>query len=265
MQEIVDLVGNSSELARRANVSRTAVEKWRKGMSEPSRDNLIALANAANVSVLWIVTGQGEMLSSSKPDSGRRARTGFEEPGPSRPYGDAQDGEKTKPAPPGLQSGRKAGAAKRPQPPLMQNVTTNNPDFVYIPCLNAAFSANAFISPENEVSENYLALRKDWARRTLQLDPTDLALINAPGDSMEPTIRSGDTLLVNTAATQFNNDGIYVLEQNGAMFIKRVQVLFDKSVTIKSDNPAYSEQTLSKQDALSIHIVGIVCWIGRPC
>lgn len=52
---------NVSEAARRARVSDSAIHTWLAGTSEPGRDKLVALAKAANVSVHWLATGEGEM------------------------------------------------------------------------------------------------------------------------------------------------------------------------------------------------------------
>lgn len=56
---ICEMVGGSAELARRAGLSRRVVDKYVAGGSDPSRQRLIRLAQAAGVSLQWLATGEG--------------------------------------------------------------------------------------------------------------------------------------------------------------------------------------------------------------
>lgn len=51
--------------------------------------------------------------------------------------------------------------------------------------------------------------------------PESLRFIHAYGDSMAPTLNSGDVLLVDTGAKDIDIDGIYVLRAHGRLFVKR--------------------------------------------
>src|SRR5579875_3814761 len=46
-------------LARAAGVSPSAFRKWLKGEAEPSRERLVALADAAHVGIAWLARGEG--------------------------------------------------------------------------------------------------------------------------------------------------------------------------------------------------------------
>ena len=100
--------------------------------------------------------------------------------------------------------------------------------------------------------------------RALGVDPQGLALISARGDSMEPAIRAGDLLLIDTSVDQVEDDAIYVLVMDGHLVVKRLQRFVGGAVSVKSDNAAYVEQTLSAEE-LSTYatITGRVRWIGR--
>lgn len=54
--------GNYSEFARAIGVSQPSLTRWIKGEADTSRTNLIKIAEAANVSVEWLITGNGEMM-----------------------------------------------------------------------------------------------------------------------------------------------------------------------------------------------------------
>lgn len=75
---LADQAGSASALARMAGVSESVVRKWRGGTSEPSRPNLIALARATDVSLAWLVAGEGPMHL-SKQDVRSTQSGGIEE------------------------------------------------------------------------------------------------------------------------------------------------------------------------------------------
>ncbi len=50
---------SADRLARAVGVSPSAFRKWLKGEAEPSRERLVALAEAAGVSIAWLARGQG--------------------------------------------------------------------------------------------------------------------------------------------------------------------------------------------------------------
>lgn len=107
---------------------------------------------------------------------------------------------------------------------------------------------------------NRLAFRRDWLRDE-GLDAAHLAAIRARGDSMEPTIQSGDTLLIDMRVTTPRTDGIYIIEQDGGLSAKRIQRAPDGTLYIRSDNPAYLDFTVNKETP--INIIGRLAWFGR--
>lgn len=64
MEQLVEMVGGRAQLAAKSGLSRSVIDKYLQGASEPSRPRLVALANAGPVSVAWLATGEG---SASKP------------------------------------------------------------------------------------------------------------------------------------------------------------------------------------------------------
>lgn len=64
--ELLEEFKSTSNLARLIGVSHSVVRKWRDGMSDPSRENVVALAHATKVSVAWLAAGEGE----KRPGSG---------------------------------------------------------------------------------------------------------------------------------------------------------------------------------------------------
>lgn len=136
--------------------------------------------------------------------------------------------------------------------------------FILVPRYDVEASAGPGALTEREHVIDYMAFQEGWVRRSLGLDPQGLALISAKGDSMEPAIRAGDLLLVDTSVNEVEDDAIYILVMDGHLVVKRLQRFVGGAVSVKSDNAAYVEQTLSAEELSSYAtITGRVRWIGR--
>lgn len=108
------------------------------------------------------------------------------------------------------------------------------------------------------VSRHWLALNVPRSR------PEALQLVHAYGDSMLGTLNSGDFAIVDTDCKVADVDGVYVLQANGQLFIKRVTRRMDGAYVITSDNP--SVRTVDVLDGSQpVRICGRVVfgWNGR--
>ena len=61
MRLLIAREGGASALARRCDCSEGTVRSWRDGHSDPSRARCVTLARVLNISLLWLVTGEGPM------------------------------------------------------------------------------------------------------------------------------------------------------------------------------------------------------------
>lgn len=111
---------------------------------------------------------------------------------------------------------------------------------------------------EIPVSRHWLALNVPRSR------PEALQIVHAYGDSMLGTLNSGDFAIVDTDCQVADIDGVYVLQANGQLFIKRVTRRMDGAHVITSDNP--SVRTVDVLDGTQpVRICGRVVygWNGR--
>lgn len=72
------------------------------------------------------------------------------------------------------------------------------------------------------VVEMVSANRDELAKRCTFTSPANLRLLTAYGNSMSPTFRDGDVLLVDTGMTELTVDHVYVLQRDDELFIKRI-------------------------------------------
>ncbi len=144
---------------------------------------------------------------------------------------------------------------------LRENSGNMADEFALVPRydVRAAGGGGAFVHSEQVV--DHLAFRREWLHQQ-GLIAGRLALIEATGDSMIPTIASGDLVLV--ALDQVNGaDGVYVLRRGNTLVVKRLQLLQTGELQIISDNPAYAAETIAPERVQNVQILGRVRWVGR--
>lgn len=104
---------------------------------------------------------------------------------------------------------------------------------------------------------------EDFLRMFLRISGSikGIHIINARGDSMEPTITSGELLFINPMQ---NENGIisgciYIINYDGDLYVKRIEKNpTTKAITLFSDNKKYEPIIIQKQDLGCCHIMGRV-------
>lgn len=134
--------------------------------------------------------------------------------------------------------------------------------YLLVPQMNVQTSAGSGFAVDAEDVIGRFAFRRDWLSR--KVASTDaLRVITAKGRSMEPTVRDGDILLVDTAPQERLTDGIYVLDVEGESRCKRLHRLVDGGVRIYSDNGAeYPPEDVPSGSVDLVRVVGRVIWVG---
>lgn len=160
-----------------------------------------------------------------------------------------------------------------PDAPLAQEIvdsytagrkeTADDQEYVSVPLYDVRASAGHGVAVHSEQIVNHLAFRHDWLRAQFGVSRPDIALIEVYGDSMSPTLSNGDLVLIDTRVERVVGSSVYVLQHDGHLLVKRIQQMMDGSLVIKSDNPAYSPETVPAEQAGDVRVVGRVVWSGR--
>lgn len=79
--------------------------------------------------------------------------------------------------------------------------------------------------------------------------------INVLGDSMEPTLLSGDIVFINKEHKNALKSGIYVVSTPVGLFIKRLQLHANGMVALVSDNESYAPEMIQSND---VEVIGKV-------
>lgn len=64
----INRAGGAKNLADKMGMSTSVLRSWRSGNSDPSRSSLLKMAQATNLSVSWLASGEGNP-SSTEPSS----------------------------------------------------------------------------------------------------------------------------------------------------------------------------------------------------
>lgn len=210
-----EAIGGESvnSFAKRCEIPEATMRGYFNGKI-PSADKLLVIADAAQISIEWLVSGR--------------------EP-----------------------KGKDATQA------AFGGSTSNIPDhFTLVPRLDIQASAGNGSVVYTEEPIDLLAFQESWLRDR-NINPRFARVLTAKGDSMEPTIRDGDVLLVDTSITSVHDNAIYIVVYNGHTLVKRINMIRNGSLTIISDNDRHPPEDVPLSEVPDLHIAGRVMWFGR--
>jgi phage repressor protein C with HTH and peptisase S24 domain len=140
----------------------------------------------------------------------------------------------------------------------------NIDEYIFVPRYDVTAGAGAGSVVGGELVKDLLAYRTDYIRDELGISGKGLGVVSVTGDSMEPSISAGDSLLVNTEDKKLTSNGIYVINYEGGLIVKRIEVRFDtETIVLLSDNEKYSPQELTPDKAKQLNIVGKVVLVSK--
>ena len=114
-----------------------------------------------------------------------------------------------------------------------------------------------------EVDENindYWMFRADSLNR--KGSSSYMILIDIYGTSMEPELKHGDTVMIDTSQQDILAGSIYAVGIEDTIMVKRIEKHPGKLV-IRSDNKDYEPVYLSRNEMDGFRIIGKIVWISR--
>lgn len=138
---------------------------------------------------------------------------------------------------------------------FISNDTTKNSDNYFIDLLNVRAGAGEGIY--NYVIETVDTISLDKSFFRTPINTNKIKGICVDGDSMEPTLRDGDYVLIDENIN-FGTNGIYAIQYGGQILIKRLQFKMDGTILIISDNDKYDKEVFNpKENQLPFEVLGI--------
>lgn len=138
-------------------------------------------------------------------------------------------------------------------------------DVISIPVLDVQGSCGFGVDSSSIQLVKMLRVAKQWliAHALSSMNFQTLHIITADGDSMEPGIKRGDFVIVDTSKNSFSGDGLYAIQYSGNIFIKRVQVHPGNKVELISDNPKYNPMLIETYEHIEVVGRAVLCFNVR--
>ena len=138
----------------------------------------------------------------------------------------------------------------------------NNLDFVLVPRHDVAASAGNGAVIHDEQIVDHLAFKREWLTQIMGCAPDKVCVIQVRGDSMTPTINDADLLLLDMRVVNQRSEGVYVIQLQGSLLVKRLRFKINGAVDVISDNQRYGTETLTSKEAEQLTVLGRVVWHG---
>jgi phage repressor protein C with HTH and peptisase S24 domain len=206
----VDGFVSPGQVASFLNESPAVVTNWKsRGVS---KDGRLKAHAKAGINPTWISTGDGEMLSKVLGHISVGSPLGA----------------------PGVMaySGNRVAA--------ISDEDHLSDDYIQIRESAVRFAAgNGRQAQFDEVAESVpRTYRRNWFTQQ-GINPDNARCFKVHGDSMEPLVYDGDTVLVNLAEQSITNGKVYAIRYGEELRIKRVYRKIDGGLVLHSDNPAF--------------------------
>ena len=225
----IERIGSLVKAGAVAGVTDEAVARWRDGLSRAPFDGIVQLCQASGLSIEWMATGKGPRDSA--------AMTNHDAPG----LDDRED------------------LAMQ----IQDSAALAGNSMVMLPRLDVEAAAGAGAVVASEYVAEMIAFSAAWLRER-HITPRTARILTARGDSMEPTIRDGDLLIVDTSIETAVDNGIYCIAYDGVLLVKRLFMIRNGGLIISSDNKiAGRDEEIGPHDVPEVDIKGRVMWYGR--
>ncbi|MGY2337945.1 LexA family transcriptional regulator [Pseudomonas sp. SDO5532_S415] len=259
----IDQWGAGARLAEIAKVTPKASSKWLNGEALPGPAKMSAIADALGVKVEWLQHGSGEDPALSR-----------------MPRVDEQDGAEVKSAADIVRemlAKQGKGLSEDARRRLLAVAEADDGDGVieldyYRP---GAVGDEVWIAHYDvraamgggQIPHDYPEMFQDVRVSPQHLremgvefkEHFHLKMVTGWGQSMAPTIKHRDPLLVDVSIREFVGDGIYMFSWEGHLYIKRLQWIGDDQIKMISDNDRHPPQTI-RADETYIQARVLLVW-----
>ncbi|EKE75219.1 LexA family transcriptional regulator [Gallaecimonas xiamenensis] len=287
LRTLVNEAGGGRQFARNIGMSYSKLHNYMSGVSKPTLDSLIALAEGGGVSLDWLALGDENRHPKGQPKHDLEWVTAAEVAGlPGMPTTDKRVQEELEhlAADNTAMTRRRAGSrateyhvallpsqareALKKAYEVKDTVASYEPstdfmaEFSLIPGYRVQVSAgHGSFNGDDQPPVRHLAFRRKWLSFR-GFAEKDLVIVWAKGDSMYPTIGNNDSLVINTARKTPKDGHIYVFRQDESLMVKRFQQRLDKWVLL-SDNKVYPEIVVPKDEQHNFQVIGQVVHIAK--
>ncbi len=146
------------------------------------------------------------------------------------------------------------------EPIFLKHLKVDEGEFRAIPKFEARLSAGGGSFEVASEVEGYYSFRTDWLSEKGASD--NMFLLGIIGNSMEPELKNGDTVLIDKSKKSILSGAIYAVGIEDTIMVKRLEKHPAKLVML-SENKNYSPIYLQGDEIDKVRIIGKVIWICR--
>ena len=248
------------QVAERAGLSRTSIARYESGLVSPSPVSLNMLCVLYGKPVAWFLGEDEEPPSIEGDRESQTIQASFASDSPS---GSASTGSVSNVVREELAqylSARFDRIESAIRGIANEDDTLSLSDIRPVEVVEVAAAAGGGAETYDETVVGRLWFRRDWLERHA-IDPTQCHVISVRGESMEPTLPNGCSILVDRSQgrRQRRDGNIFVMRTEDGLVVKRVSREEDGRWVIESDNPAWEAAPWSEDT----EIIGEVRWAAR--
>ncbi|OQY12892.1 MAG: transcriptional regulator [Desulfobacteraceae bacterium 4572_19] len=129
-----------------------------------------------------------------------------------------------------------------------------------IPKVRARLCAGGGSFESDSDVDGYYFFQHEWLSK--KGVPDKMVLMDVFGNSMQPEIREGDTVLIDESQVDIFSGAIFAVGVDDTIMIKRLEKHPDKLVLL-SDNRDYAPVYLERNAINSLRVIGKVIWVCR--
>lgn len=146
------------------------------------------------------------------------------------------------------------------EPTFLRDFGKPETEYMSIPKVKARLSAGGGSFEVGTEIKGYYSFQKDWLRNKGK--SSRMVLMDIFGNSMEPELKDGDTVLIDESQKDILAGAFYAIGVDDTIMVKRIEKHPHKLVLV-SDNQNYAPIYLEGDESHSVRIIGKVIWVCR--
>ncbi|WP_420478265.1 S24 family peptidase [Brevundimonas sp. FT23028] len=158
-------------------------------------------------------------------------------------------------------SGQFGDGGEQTTPDVDLNVEAGT--MVAIPEYDVRLSAGGGSLVDQEKIIDYWQFSRRYLESELRVSPSSLGVVTVDGDSMYPTLWSGDRVMVDLSETNPAKPGVYAIFDSDATVVKRIEKVPASDpveVVLISDNKNHNQYRVPAE---LVTVIGRVVWFAR--
>lgn len=144
---------------------------------------------------------------------------------------------------------------------LMRPLDGPSDGFIEVPRANIKFSNGHGKVVYFDEDKPPLSFRAEFLRK-LGITVGNAVVIEAEGDSNEPTIKNGAVVLINRGDKERLNGKMFAYRYDGELLLKRLEKVEGVGILATADNPHFSPKTRVYTDLSDFEVIGRAVWLG---